>query len=109
MRNGAVGSSWNADRKTVKVKPHITKKRGEKSRSDMRLSCRSELDGDLPIESDLDAGCRADGGVRLLLSLRALKPRDQRLILQHLVEIDLEQRHARRVHVRAARAHECAL
>ena len=34
MWNGAVGSSWNADRKTVKVKPHITKKRGVKRRSD---------------------------------------------------------------------------
>src|SRR3954468_19954494 len=35
MRNGAVGSSWNAERKTVNVKPHMTKKRGVKSRSDM--------------------------------------------------------------------------
>src|SRR3954470_20036061 len=35
MRNGAVGSSWNAERNTVKVKPHMTKKRGVKSRSDM--------------------------------------------------------------------------
>ena len=34
-RNGAVGSSWNSERKTVNVKPHITKKRGENSRSDM--------------------------------------------------------------------------
>src|SRR4029077_9872584 len=35
MRNGAVGRSWNAERKTVKVKPHMTKKRGVNSRSDM--------------------------------------------------------------------------
>ncbi len=35
MRKGAVGSSWNAERNTVKVKPHITKKRGVNSRSDM--------------------------------------------------------------------------
>ena len=35
MRNGAVGSSWNAERNTVKVKPHMTKKRGVNSRSDM--------------------------------------------------------------------------
>src|SRR5258708_18691754 len=35
MRNGAVGSSWNAERKTVKVKPHMTKKRGVNNRSDM--------------------------------------------------------------------------
>src|SRR2546428_4005660 len=34
-RNGAVGSSWNTERNTVKVKPHITKKRGENNRSDM--------------------------------------------------------------------------
>src|SRR3954468_15220020 len=34
-RNGAVGSSWNAERNTVKVKPHITKKRGVNNRSDM--------------------------------------------------------------------------
>ena len=34
MWNGAVGSSWNADRKTVNVKPHITKKRGVNRRSD---------------------------------------------------------------------------
>jgi hypothetical protein len=33
MRKGAVGSSWNAERKTVKVKPHIMKKRGVKRRS----------------------------------------------------------------------------
>src|SRR3954468_6609214 len=33
MRNGAVGSSWNAERKTVNVKPHMMKKRGVKSRS----------------------------------------------------------------------------
>src|SRR5207237_8851020 len=33
MWNGAVGSSWKTDRKTVNVKPHITKKRGVKSRS----------------------------------------------------------------------------
>jgi hypothetical protein len=32
MWNGAVGSSWNADRKTVNEKPHITKKRGVKRR-----------------------------------------------------------------------------
>ena len=31
MWNGAVGSSWNAERKTVNVKPHITKKRGVNS------------------------------------------------------------------------------
>ena len=36
MRKGAVGSSWNAERKTVNVKPHMTKKRGVNSRSDMR-------------------------------------------------------------------------
>ena len=35
MRNGAVGSSWNAERNTVNVKPHITKKRGVNNRSDM--------------------------------------------------------------------------
>lgn len=35
MRNGAVGSSWNAERNTVKVKPHMTKKRGVNNRSDM--------------------------------------------------------------------------
>ncbi len=35
MRKGAVGSSWNAERNTVKVKPHMTKKRGVNSRSDM--------------------------------------------------------------------------
>src|SRR5438552_19216604 len=35
MRKGAVGSSWNTERNTVKVKPHITKKRGENRRSDM--------------------------------------------------------------------------
>src|SRR5258707_12651211 len=35
MRNGAVGSSWNAERNTVKVKPHMMKKRGVNSRSDM--------------------------------------------------------------------------
>src|SRR3954447_22481725 len=35
MRNGAVGSSWNAERNTVKVKPHMTKKRGVNKRSDM--------------------------------------------------------------------------
>src|SRR6266700_3383572 len=28
MWNGAVGNSWNAERKTVNEKPHITKKRG---------------------------------------------------------------------------------
>src|SRR3954468_13842530 len=35
IRNGAVGSSWNAERNTVKVKPHMTKKRGVNHRSDM--------------------------------------------------------------------------
>ena len=30
MRYGAVGRSWKADRKTVKVNPHMTKKRGVK-------------------------------------------------------------------------------
>src|SRR6187551_1488833 len=30
MRYGAVGRSWNAERKTVKLNPHITKKRGVK-------------------------------------------------------------------------------
>jgi putative phosphoesterase len=35
MRNGAVGSSWNAERNTVNVKPHITKKRGVNNRPDM--------------------------------------------------------------------------
>src|SRR5262245_65595904 len=34
ISNGAVGSSWNADRKTVNEKPHITKKRGVNRRSD---------------------------------------------------------------------------
>src|SRR5712692_2201293 len=33
MWNGAVGSSWNAERKTVNEKPHITKKRGVNRRS----------------------------------------------------------------------------
>src|SRR5262249_34916226 len=33
IRKGAVGSSMNADRKTAKVKAHMTKKRGEKSGS----------------------------------------------------------------------------
>lgn len=33
MWNGAVGSSWNADRNTVNVNPHITKKAGVKRRS----------------------------------------------------------------------------
>jgi hypothetical protein len=31
MRNGAVGKSMKADRKTVKLKAHITKKRAVKS------------------------------------------------------------------------------
>src|SRR4029079_18157919 len=35
IRNGAVGSNWNAERNTVKVKPHMTKKRGVNKRSDM--------------------------------------------------------------------------
>jgi hypothetical protein len=35
MWNGAVGSSWKTDRNTVKVNPHMMKKRGVKSRSDM--------------------------------------------------------------------------
>src|SRR4026208_153307 len=35
MRKGAVGSSWNAERNSVNVKPHMTKKRGVNSRSDM--------------------------------------------------------------------------
>ena len=34
-RNGAVGNSWNAERNTVKVKPHMMKKRGVNNRSDM--------------------------------------------------------------------------
>src|SRR2546428_427884 len=38
IRNGAVGRSWNADRKTVKLNAHITKKRGGKGRS--RLAAR---------------------------------------------------------------------
>src|SRR5215208_3393284 len=33
MRYGATGSSWNADRNTVNVNPHIRKKRGVKRRS----------------------------------------------------------------------------
>ncbi len=33
MWKGAVGSSWKADRNTVKVNPHIRKKRGVKRRS----------------------------------------------------------------------------
>ena len=36
MWYGAVGSSWNADRKTVKLKPHMTKKCGVNKRSDTR-------------------------------------------------------------------------
>src|SRR5947207_14833348 len=35
MGKGAVGSNWNAERNTVKVKPHMTKKRAVNSRSDM--------------------------------------------------------------------------
>src|SRR4029453_8562022 len=34
MWNGAVGRSWNADRKTVNVNPHMTKKCGVNRRSD---------------------------------------------------------------------------
>ncbi len=30
-RNGATGKSWNAERKTVKLNPHMTRKRGVKS------------------------------------------------------------------------------
>src|SRR4051812_8797686 len=41
MRNGAVGSSWNADRNTVKVKPHMTKKRGVNSRSSSAVTRQS--------------------------------------------------------------------
>src|SRR5438874_2448771 len=41
MRNGAVGNSWNADRNTVKVNPHMTKKRGVKSRRDTGLAIRA--------------------------------------------------------------------
>jgi hypothetical protein len=37
MWNGAVGSSWKADRKTVKLNPHITKKYGVKRRSDSEV------------------------------------------------------------------------
>jgi hypothetical protein len=33
MRKGAVGRSWKAERKTVKVNPHMVKKRGVKRRS----------------------------------------------------------------------------
>src|SRR5688572_11475998 len=33
MWNGAVGRSWNAETNTVKVNPHIMKKRGVKRRS----------------------------------------------------------------------------
>ena len=45
MWNGAVGSSWNADRKTVKEKPHITKKRGVKRRSGGNHSDFSAMTG----------------------------------------------------------------
>src|SRR3954454_10799609 len=45
MWNGAVGSSWNAERKTVKVKPHITKKRGVKRRSGANQSDFSATTG----------------------------------------------------------------
>jgi hypothetical protein len=33
IRNGAVGSSWKSERKTVNVNPHITKNRRVKRRS----------------------------------------------------------------------------
>src|SRR5438874_9317125 len=34
MRKGAVGNSWKADRNTVNVNPHMTKKRGVNRRGD---------------------------------------------------------------------------
>ena len=34
MRIGAVGSSWNADRKTVKLNAQMMRKRGVNSRAD---------------------------------------------------------------------------
>ena len=44
-RNGAVGSSWKADRNTTKLKPHITKKRGVKRRSGADMGKRSVYGG----------------------------------------------------------------
>src|SRR5689334_5897831 len=48
MWNGAVGSSWNAERKTVNEKPHIRKKRGVNRRSAKRSDSIELLDGPGP-------------------------------------------------------------
>ena len=45
MWNGAVGNSWNAERKTVNEKPHITKKRGVNRRSGGNHSDLSAMTG----------------------------------------------------------------
>src|SRR5262245_49820572 len=55
IRNGAVGKSWNAERKTMKEKPHITKKRSVNRRSgndvDFIATARLQFgDGSGPLE-----------------------------------------------------------
>src|SRR6516165_1979293 len=50
MWNGAVGKSWNADRNTVKEKPHITKKRGVKRRSGNQPDSIESRNGSRPFE-----------------------------------------------------------
>ncbi len=51
-------------------------------------------------------GAVGNGGLRLVLRRRRLQPLDQGFVLQHFVEVDLEQRHPRPFHERAAGAHQ---
>jgi len=61
MWYGAVGSSWNADRKTVKLNPHMTKKRGVKRRSGKTESIAHDLPlPDDPFHAGDDAWCADD-------------------------------------------------
>ena len=61
MRKGAVGRSWNADRKTTKLKPHIRKKRGVNSGGLAFRAGRAEVARAAPAESDSEASEDEDG------------------------------------------------
>src|SRR5262245_52172534 len=79
IRKGAVGSSWNAERKTVNVKPHIMKKRGVNSRSSEPVtSVRGRVSEQAVAVERLRAVLRAHRVLRRL-AVRAIEHADPRV------------------------------
>src|SRR5262245_43716895 len=76
--NGAVGSSWNADRKTVNVNPHMTKKCGVKRRSDDIDNVRSYQIEARDSLSEASLGLEGDDRVDARRTPRGHEARKQR-------------------------------